>query len=629
MITIFTLVLITGISGVIFMVTTNNMRAARHHAERAAAMSYADGILENLFDQWRHQMITTPDPTDRREGPTTSQLTANLSDPSATLPPPDGLTLVDWGIRAADPFLAPMPNDDDRPKPEAGSASKLRVRLNYLGRATVQYNSRAGVDAVTVERSFVRGGRNLFDDFLFSTQRITEIHPGAPMYIDRCQINGDAYLAHDFLHLMSSFNYTGSLTLNYRTDDPRFGDAPTIVNGGTDDNWDPNRPPRQGPEQKLLDTRTEDLESVFLDDPTNNDISNDKPTNNPNNDGFHELIEESVPGYPDPLQVDANTSERLPSNADYRIYVDKDNKIIIYEGGNTNPITSGPAYAAIISSLTPNQAFRDTREKDNVRLVTMDVGKVKAGVDSGAIQDRLNQDGLLIHIVDTSSGTSVPTRIVNSSTGASTNVTSTRQRGIRLINGATLPTINLGGGAIGGFTVTSPNAVYIQGDYNTGSTSSSKPPSNTTSSYTPPNDTPNPVVTGYERVPAAVVGDAVNVLSNTWNDANSTSGKNSRVASNTTVNTAIIAGNVPTKNSSYSGGIENFVRFHETWSGKYFTIYGALALLYASNQAKGAWVDADYNPPNRRWFYDTLFHDHNPPGIQAARAYDRGRWTTR
>ena len=109
----------------------------------------------------------------------------------------------------------------------------------------------------------------------------------------------------------------------------------------------------------------------------------------------------------------------------------------------------------------------------------------------------------------------------------------------------------------------------------------------------------------------------------------SLSGIGTRVASNTTVNTAIIAGSVPSKDGAYSGGIENFVRFHENWSGKYFTIYGTLALLYNSQQAKGLWGDADYNPPNRRWYYDTKFQDANPPGFQVARVYERGRWTRR
>ena len=93
----------------------------------------------------------------------------------------------------------------------------------------------------------------------------------------------------------------------------------------------------------------------------------------------------------------------------------------------------------------------------------------------------------------------------------------------------------------------------------------------------------------------------MNILSNSWNDANSLQGLSSRVATSTTVNTAIVAGSVPTTTASYSGGIENFTRFLEDWSSAYFTIYGALAKLSDSEQATQPWANASYNPPNRRW----------------------------
>ena len=137
------------------------------------------------------------------------------------------------------------------------------------------------------------------------------------------------------------------------------------------------------------------------------------------------------------------------------------------------------------------------------------------------------------------------------------------------------------------------------------------------------------MVAGYTRTASAVVGDAVNVLSNGWNDANSLLARSSRIASNTTVNTAIVAGNVPTTTSSYSGGIENFVRFHEDWGGKYYTVYGSFAQLFASQRATRPWSAADYSPPSRRWYYDEQLQENNPPGFRVARVYERGRWTLR
>ena len=264
--------------------------------------------------------------------------------------------------------------------------------------------------------------------------------------------------------------------------------------------------------------------------------------------------------------------------------------------------------------LAPPSAFAFTDEPIKMIVPAPPGGTID-------VMARIVGDGLLVYVKDTSHGTSVSTSVVNSSTGAATAVTSSRMRGVKLINGAALPT--------GGLSVVSPNPVYIQGDYNTGTTGGTQPVSNTTTTYTPPVDTPSPVVTGYARQPAAVVGDAVNILSNAWNDANSLLGSSSRNATSTTVNTAIVAGNVPTTSSSYSGGIENFTRFHETWSGDYLTIYGSLALLYNSAQATRPWSGASYSPPNRRWYYDTLLQDSNPPGFSVARVYERGTWLHR
>jgi hypothetical protein len=212
----------------------------------------------------------------------------------------------------------------------------------------------------------------------------------------------------------------------------------------------------------------------------------------------------------------------------------------------------------------------------------------------------------------------VNSQIVNSATGGTKSVVSNRARGVRLINGGSLPAA--------GLTIATPHPIYIQGDYNSGRTGTSEPASNTPVNYTPPADKPSPYVTGYDHPAAAVVGDAVNILSNGWNDWNSDLSQSQRQARHTTINAVIVAGNVPTTSSSYSGGIENFVRFHENWSDDYFTIYGSLALLYASNQATRPWSAADYTPPNRRWFYDTRLRDRNPPGFNIARVYERGRW---
>jgi hypothetical protein len=161
----------------------------------------------------------------------------------------------------------------------------------------------------------------------------------------------------------------------------------------------------------------------------------------------------------------------------------------------------------------------------------------------------------------------------------------------------------------GGLTLASLNPVYIQGDYNVGQTSD----------YS-------------DRVPSAVFGDAVTILSNSWNDSNSASSLSSRQASNTTVNTAIVAGFLPSgwvneygAQYGYSGGLNNFPRFLETWSGDTFTYNGSMIELFTSKIATGEWdTGSIYSPPNRNWNFDSQFIDNPPPGSLDAVTISRG-----
>lgn len=629
LIVLLSIALISSMVGVIFNVTTVHARATHRSVQRASAIALGDAVLEHLYDQWRQAMISVRDESDRSQGLSNKGLAEFLSAPnSAELPMPLGLRLVNWSVTAADPLLNPLTSPADRPQPESGTNSKLRLRLYYLASVTVRFQAPEGSDTVTVQRAFVRAGTNLFDNFFFGTQSETEFHPGPPMYVNgTVYTRGNLYTGSDALHFLKDVTFTGQHFVNFRPEDSRFlppsanpnAAKPAIFKNGLADNWDSNNPPRRGDEQKLLDTTLQSLDPNFLDD----SISNDADSNgNPNDDGFHEIIEEARPG-PDPLQLDSATSERLANNADYRIYVGSDNAVSLYKGQSTTPLAEGAEYTALLGAITTNQALRDVRAGDNVRVVNLDIEKIRQAADlTRVLTDSVGSgDGLLLYVADNSAGKSVSTQVMDAKSGNATKVTSNSARGVRLVNGGRLPAR--------GLTVVSPNSVYIQGDYNSGKSGSTQPPSNTTAKYLPPYDTPSPVVEGYQRAPSAVVGDAVNILSNNWNDAKSLQSKGNRIASSTTINTAIVAGNVPTTKASYSGGIENFVRFHEDWNGKYYTIYGALAQLYASRQATRPWSNADYTPPNRRWYFDPLLKDSNPPGFRVARIYARGHWSLR
>ena len=82
-----------------------------------------------------------------------------------------------------------------------------------------------------------------------------------------------------------------------------------------------------------------------------------------------------------------------------------------------------------------------------------------------------------------------------------------------------------------------------------------------------------------------------------------------------------------TVGSNYSGGVENFPRFLEDWTGKSFTYYGSMVELYPSGQATGVWGSGNvYNPPNRNWYFDTNFYANPPKGSLVLTNYIKQKW---
>jgi hypothetical protein len=162
------------------------------------------------------------------------------------------------------------------------------------------------------------------------------------------------------------------------------------------------------------------------------------------------------------------------------------------------------------------------------------------------------------------------------------------QSGVRVVYGETLPS--------GGLTIATPNPLYIEGDYNVplayvGTTNTSG------------------------SVPAALISDALTVLSEAWYDTNSLGTLGRRIGTNTTINAAIIAGFVPTGGGYYSGGVENLPRLLEDWTARTLNINGSLVALYHSAKATAPWGARPdvYKPPRRIWSFDFKFS--NPSGL--------------
>ncbi len=186
--------------------------------------------------------------------------------------------------------------------------------------------------------------------------------------------------------------------------------------------------------------------------------------------------------------------------------------------------------------------------------------------------------------------------------------------GVELINGGNLPNPAYAqANGIHGTTVATNNALYIQGNYNSD----------------------GDMATGLDgtadsnEVPAAVVADAITILSNNWIDTNSSKAVSYRNASSTEVSAAFLTGIVPSdkvNNNAYSGGVENFPRFLENWGGDTFLYRGSMVSLFESEVANDPWCSSSsvYSPPNRKWSFSDLFSEGNyPPGTPNSRTYRR------
>lgn len=311
-------------------------------------------------------------------------------------------------------------------------------------------------------------------------------------------------------------------------------------------------------------------------------------------ENYHNLIERP-PGGTDPIPA-----IRYYNQADYRVLINSTNTVTITDyNGNT---TNGSEDSAIRGAITTNEVLWDNRENAYIRVTTIDVSQLD--VSHMGDWNHTSTGGGILYISDTSAGTSVSTTYKG-------NPVSTTKRAIRLKNASTLP---------GNMTIIAENPVYIQGNYNTGG----NPPSNS-GTFT------SPTVSGYTRKDAAVIADSINILSGAWLDSNSDLSSSKRTATSTTVNAALVGGEVPSASGNYSGGGENFVRFLEDWqkNNNTFTYYGSMVELFNSEQGTGAWSSSGnvYKAPSMHWYYDTGYQDSSPPGkLQIAAYLQQQRW---
>ena len=225
-------------------------------------------------------------------------------------------------------------------------------------------------------------------------------------------------------------------------------------------------------------------------------------------------------------------------------------------------------------------------------------------------------------------GTAANARIASCFTTARKNWVSGARHVLRLVDGS-LGNVPLRTDAAatldspGGFTVASENPVYILGDYNSNTADSANWSTDTTAFQGDQNG----------HAAAAVIADTVTLLSNAWTDLESmqtgdVTARANRPGAATSYRVAIAAGknrtfpystttgwNFTAQDNGTDGGVHNFLRFLEDWTGSNANYKGSLVSLYFSTYNTGFYkcCTTVYNPPNRNYYFDLDFT--NPGGL--------------
>lgn len=176
------------------------------------------------------------------------------------------------------------------------------------------------------------------------------------------------------------------------------------------------------------------------------------------------------------------------------------------------------------------------------------------------------------------------------------------RRALKLVNGARG---QLPANGLQGLTVASENPVYVQGNYNA--------------------DSGGFGATGDGHVSAAVIADAVTLLSNNWNDIRSFASPHvvgHRPATRTWYRLGVVSGkglnfprptNNPRDHTDFGtdGGAHNFLRYIETWSGQTLNYRGSIVSFFTSRQGVGTYkcCNVVYSPPTRGYRFDSEFLD--------------------
>lgn len=266
-------------------------------------------------------------------------------------------------------------------------------------------------------------------------------------------------------------------------------------------------------------------------------------------------------------------------------------------------------------SFVTNATFYDYRESATVQAIQLDVAKLNTWLTNNVT----TQGGYQYNNLNTTGSTSKGHGINSVYVYNSASLSSSQLPAVRLVNGSQLPS--------DGLTVVSAQPMYVEGNYNI-----------QTNAGGAQDLTLGSTVNGH-NVPAALIGDAITILSSAWSDSNNSgTALDSRIPVATTVNAACLEGIVPSANgANYSGGVENFLRLLEKWNnGNVMLTYnGSIVCMFPSQYATHNWFNpspaagAYYGAPNRQWGFDVNFlkgSKYLPPLTPQAKYVIRSSW---
>ena len=572
--------IVTAAVGIAFVVTNAGQRMGARASAYITAERVADGAAEYGFGIWKQRVFMN-----------NGAITTAAANNAVTAPLPTGFqydTVANRGplaLTATDAYGAPSSS----PVPTVVSMLNYPgwkgYSFNYLVSAKIKSTNQLGGQVTAgVRRRFQYVEVPIFQMMFFFNDDLVIYKPATMTVGGLVHTNANLYLSQQSgLTFNNNVSYAGSYSA---TTIPPFGatysawsssDQPPTLNGAL------TKVPVAAP-------LGVSMMSLFNTGDTN-----------PNNDGFQEIIQMPNASFSDPPEI---SQRRMSNKAGIVININGTTATLTLQNGT---VATAAQQTAIRAAFTGKTTLYDQREGK-----TVDV----ANINVRALTPALNALGAanfnsVLYIVDTTpvSGTSPNPKTV------------------RLRNGGVLPDA--------GLTVASQNPIYIQGDYNTGTSATVLPTAVPANSTGNPSGTDSPTAPGYTRKSSSVLGDAVMFLSNSWNDANSSLSLSNRTASNTTYNTAVLSGFLPSGYTNpsgtqygYSGGANNFPRFLETWSSRTCTYTGSMVQLFNSQTFTGAWgLGSIYAPPTRRWNFDNNFLNNAPPGSLICVVYSRGTWS--